>query len=53
MSLESVWGFWTVFDSPTVAALSAKIEEAIYSKVAAMTEEEAQKLLNQVTQTGL
>lgn len=46
-------GLWTVFDSPTVAALSAKIEEAIYSKVAAMTEEEAQKLLNQVTQTGL
>ena len=44
----------TVFDSPTVAGLSAKIEEAILSKIEAMTEEEAQLLLSQLmTQTGL
>jgi acyl carrier protein len=47
-------GLRTVFDSPTVAGLSAKIEEAILSKIEAMTEEEAQLLLSQLmTQTGL
>ena len=46
-------GLRTVFDTPTVAGLAAKIEEAIFSKVAAMSEEEAQQLLNQMTQQGL
>jgi acyl-CoA synthetase (AMP-forming)/AMP-acid ligase II/acyl carrier protein len=41
-------GLRTVFDSPTVAGLSAKIEEAIFSKVEAMTEQEAQLLLSQM-----
>ena len=47
-------GLRTFFDSPTVAALSAKIEEAILAKIEAMSEEEAQSLLSQLmTQTGL
>jgi amino acid adenylation domain-containing protein len=41
-------GLRIIFDSPTVAALSTKIEEAIFAKIEAMTEEEAQSLLSQL-----
>jgi len=46
-------GLRAVFDSPTVVGLSSKVEEAIFSKVEAMTEEEAQLALSQLMQTGL
>lgn len=47
-------GLRTVFDSPTLAGLSAKIQEAIVFKVESMTDEEAELLLNQLTaQAGL
>ena len=35
----------TLFDAPTVAALSAEIERLIVAKVEAMTDDEAQRLL--------
>lgn len=40
-----------LFDSPTVAGLSAEVEALLIAKVEAMSEEEAQRLINETTTT--
>jgi acyl carrier protein len=42
----------TIFDTPTIAELAPQIEESVLKKISAMSEEDAQQLLNSIMPPG-